>query len=554
MNSSLTDRQFRGFAIGAICVAAIFCYWNTLPAEFVWDDVSSVLLHEHVKDPAKLLQLFQEDQHAFGRGQGNFYRPLLSVSFMIDYALSRPAEGQEASTLLFHVTSLLWHASAGVCLFLLLARVGAPRFVLAAAPLLYVAHPLHTEAIAYISGRADPMSAAFMFGGLWCALWQRKRMAGTVLAGLCFVCGMLSKESAFIFPALLALLLVVPSRDTEGEPRYARPWTAFALSLVLLGAYAVLRMTVLNFGSDTVARDIPYLYRLVEVGQAFALYVKLIFVPTGLHMERSLVDAPSWLAAVGAVLLLACVGIALWGFLSGRTRVGIGMAWFLITWFPVSGVFPLNAPMAEHWLYVPLAGFLWALTELVWSACRAPRVRHVAVVAVYAACVVLVVMTVERNKDWRSNEALFRATLADNPGSIRIHYNLAVTYEDLLDNAPGARRHYEKVIALYKDKKAQTGETGTGQSFYADELESHLSLGRLYFAEKRYDVAGGHFATLMSLQPTDANRALLGEAALGLGQCYAATGQVDKARQVFQKALEIEPRLKRVIQQMGGVS
>lgn len=63
-----------------VALAGTLVYINTFHADWVWDDVSSVLLHKHVQTPSSVFQLFLEDQHAFGRGQGNFYRPLVSLS------------------------------------------------------------------------------------------------------------------------------------------------------------------------------------------------------------------------------------------------------------------------------------------------------------------------------------------------------------------------------------------------------------------------------------------------------------------------------------------
>jgi hypothetical protein len=105
-------------------LACAVAYLNTLDGEWVWDDASSVLLHENVQQPGQLFQLFREDQHAFGRGQGNFYRPLVSVSFMMDYLLSsgpKPEEYgdnslPEVSPFLFHVSQIcLWHLLCSPC-------------------------------------------------------------------------------------------------------------------------------------------------------------------------------------------------------------------------------------------------------------------------------------------------------------------------------------------------------------------------------------------------------------------------------------------------------
>lgn len=551
MRRTLTESAFRILTCAAVCLAVLLAYWQSFSGEFVWDDASSVQTHKHVQDPAKFFQLFREDQHAFGRGQGNFYRPLLAASFMVDYILSRPERPMDVSPLLFHVTSTAWHALAAVLLFALLTRLQAPRFVRAAVPLLYAVHPLHTEAVAYISGRADPMSAAFMFAGLWFALWRPRSgsaVPGTLLSGLCFAAGLLCKESAFIFPALVLWFIVAVPRTTDGDDdapaTFPKPYPALVVSGVLLAIYAILRLKVLNFGSDTVARTASWWQRLVEVGQAFALYIRLLFVPTGLHMERSLDNEPWWLAGVGVVLLAGCVVLTIRTVRTRHYRVAVGMGWFLITWLPISGIFPLNAPMAEHWLYVPMAGFIWVLAELAWAAGTSARYRRTLVVAAYAVCVCFIAMTVARNQAWRSNEALFRATLEKNPNSTRIHYNLAVWYEDLLDNQPGARRHYEKVLDLHRARRNNADTEDERQARYADELDSHLALSRIYFAQERYDLAAQHAAELLAIGPTDENRPMRGQAAVTVAQCYLAMGQVEPAKKLFDEAVKILPQLK----------
>ena len=554
--STVSNSQFRFFAVTAICLASVLCYVNTFSGEFVWDDVSSVLMHKHVQDPSKLLQLFKEDQHAFGRGQGNFYRPLVSVSFMVDYLFSKPSsvegasgpQGPALAPFAFHMSNMIWHALAALMFFALAARMGAPRFVQLAAPLLYVSHPLHTEAVAYISGRADPMSAAFMFAALCFAFRKgstRRQVIGSALCCLCFVLAVISKESALILPVVLflAIILFREKGELPEATDRARPLPSLVGILVILAGYAALRATVLNFGSDTAPRDVSTGQRILEVGQAFALYLKLIFVPTGLHMERVLDGSPGWLAGVGYVLLLVCLIAFAGAWLRGQRRIAFGIGLFLVGWFPVSGIIPLNAPMAEHWMYVPLAGFIWALVEMFWLALGS-RVPALAYTLTYAAFAVLVALTVQRNLDWRSNEALYLSTLKYNPDSARIQYNLAVTYQDLLDNPFGARRHYEEVLALYAKKKAGMQFDAKTEPFWDEELESHLYLGQLFMNDQRFDKAAPHFGMVLRVNPDERNRWMLATASLGLGQCMLAAGRPDDARKYIEQAGAIDPACK----------
>jgi hypothetical protein len=493
----------------------------------VWDDASSVLIHQDVQDPARVAELFKKDQHAYGRGQGNFYRPLVSLSFMIDYALAG-GEAQSVSPFLFHVANLFWHALAAVLLMVLLQQLGAAVPVAAAVATVYAVHPLHTEAVTYISGRADSMAAAFMFAALALALWKPyggpKWTVAVVASGVLFAAALLSKESALIYTPLLVLCAMASPDGKKGVVERIRVrLVPIGLGVVVTVVYALLRSSVLSFGSDSAPRTISFAERMGEVFGAFAIYLKLVFVPTGLHMERVLDDQPLWQVVAGIVLLAAVLGGAVVAARAGRRRIAGGLGWFVLTWLPISGIFPLNAPMAEHWLYVPLAGLLWAFGEVVWLFARRGVPARVATVAVAVIVLVFIAMSVDRNRDWQDNESIYTATLKYNPDTIRVNYNLAVTYEDIVGNPAGAQRHFRRVVDLYQAKREAEG-TPEGV-FWADELDARLSLGRLYLADADFARAQNQFTSLMNDAVAVGSNDIAGKALMGIAICNIAFGQ-----------------------------
>ena len=536
-----------------LTVLGCIAYANTFNGGWVWDDASSVLLHKHVQDPSKFFQLFREDQHAFGQGQGNFYRPLVSVSFMLDYWLSHDPSLDAAPDLaypgvkpfLFHLTNLAWHVGAAFFLALLLGRLGAVSWVQCAAAVLFVLHPLHTEAVAYISGRADMMSGAFMFAGLYLATTPaagRARLAAYGGALLCFVLGLLSKEATFIFPVLLLVILLTRAAEPgDGavpfmQRRGALPFLGAAAALL---GYGVLRTTVLSFseggGASTAA---PIAQRVVETLQSFAWYLQLLFWPTGLHMERTLGGATGFTALLGALALAVIIGGAVLAWKSGHRRITLGLVWFLVTWLPISGIFPLNAPMAEHWLYVPMAGFWWALLEALALVTPAPRARMAATAGVAALALVLLHATVVRNEDWGSNEGLFRATLRENPNTVRVAFNLAVTYEDLDKNPAGARRAYEQILALYDAHPLPGG------GMRPDEPEVRLSLGKQLVKQGEYSAAIAQLSKLVPLSKVPEQAPIAGQALLAIGQASLALGDPVQADRALQGAGKLIPQFK----------
>ena len=550
----MNESHFRRWCCGAILVLGTVVYANTLNGDWVWDDASSVLLHKHVQDPGKVVQLFKEDQHAFGQGQGNFYRPLLSVTFMIDYLLSYDPvmDGTENNLpvikpFVFHLTSLLWHCAAALGLFALLTRCGAPRWVRGVVPLLWVVHPLHTEAVAYISGRADMMSGAFIFFGLALALTppeQNKVMLRWVLAAVCFTCGLLSKESSMIFPALLFLCLMLGmGREEESKGGGAR-WVPMGLSVLILVGYGVLRSTVLKFADPTASAAAPFGERLFETGQAFAFYMKVLFWPTQLHMEQTLVGVPDWTAWIGfgcIALILVVFAIAV---ISKQRRLALALGWFLLSWLPISGLFPLNAPMAEHWMYVPMAGFWWALAEMLYLAGQGMAIQTVRTSAAYGLCVVFVVLSIQRNADWDNNERLFRSTISENPNTMRVHYNLAVAYSDIEKNEAGAQRHYKRVLDL------QGGMSSGGMT--RQQLDLYASLGRSYLAQGEYSQALKFYAPLTRVNPGDdpVMKSMVIEGAQGSGVALLAMGNLTGAGQYFGLVERLEPAMAPIIKNL----
>lgn len=547
----MTNRQFTWAVSAALIVLGFLAYANTFSGDWVWDDVSSVLLHENVQNPAKLGQLFREDQHAFGRGQGNFYRPLVSVSFMVDYLLSYSPtlDGSElkgypdVKPLLFHLTNTLWHCAAAVLLFLLLGRLGAPRLVQGVVPALFVLHPMHTEAVAYISGRADMMSAAFILAALLCATTEAngaRRLVAIAFSGLFFILGLCSKESTMIYPVLLAIVLALraqPGGSAPAQTTWIVRSAPLILSAVILGLYGILRATVLKFNEGGGETGTGIGGRLVETCQAFAFYIKTLFIPTGLHMEQTLAGVPVWTAALGLLFLAACIATAVWSYRAGHRRITLGLVWFLAAWLPISGIFPLNAPMAEHWMYVPMAGFWWALIEVLVLVARRDSVRRVAAGAVALLAIVFLYQTINRNRDWHDNERIFRATLAENPNTLRIHTNLAVTYDFLQGNDPGAVRHYQAVLASY-DAQKETPDT-----LVNDEIPTRLSLAKVYLRQQKYSEALPLFGSLVPLGQQEATKADGAEAAFGVGQCYLGLGDFPRAQQMMQQAVSLDPNL-----------
>ena len=411
----------RAGAILFIIVATLFVYWPAQRNGFVWDDTALVQ-----RDPLiRSWRLIPEGFRHFlfiDATASNFYRPLQRLSFTLDYALwDRSAGG-------WHLTSIYLHIAAAIALFSLAEKLLANRGWACAIAVLWAIHPLHTSAVTYIAGRADPLQAFFGFAGLTLALASldggRKARLASAAAVVCFLCALLSKEAGvstlLVWFAILAWRRV--PRAVWGK------WIALGAAVVAI--YCALRFTAES--TPPPKQDVPPLsVRPILAARAVAEYAGLILAPVNLRMERDVSsgigpfsERPAnagrreWQTLLGMAII---AGGVVWWRLSRRRAPNAALALIagLIAYLPVSNLFALNASVAEHWLYVPLAFLLIAIAASI------PENRKVVALAIMTAWAAwLGVRTWQRQPDWKDQRTFLTRNIASGGDSARMRVNL----------------------------------------------------------------------------------------------------------------------------------
>jgi tetratricopeptide (TPR) repeat protein len=441
-----------------------------LQGEMVWDDAFLVRDNPFIKSPLFIFEVFRHYlwmESAFA----THYRPMQNVSFMADYFFwNNNVYG-------FHLTNLLLHVASGILLYFLLERLftsfrrdsdnntGTSVWSFGAffAALLWTVHPVHSAAVDYISGRAD--SLAFFFACSGWLLFFRAREAGGpvlrytlyVLAAMSGLLALCSRETACIWLVLFILYLAI---FQKGIPR-RQVLVAVACALCLIGIYAGLRELPAARATPGLSTDWSPSMRAVLMARALGDYARLMIFPANLHMERTVVDPqnylsnPSWRDSVGAEYL-SILGFAFLATLifaankrgEGRRLRIFGSLWFMLGYLPISNLVELDATVAEHWLYLPIAGFL---VFLVGCALDFP-VRFRKPIVIFASCaiVALSVRSAVRSSDWMSEKGFYQRTLAANGSSLRVVANLAQVYSNQGQYAK-AEAVYRKVLEMSPD-------------------------------------------------------------------------------------------------------
>jgi tetratricopeptide (TPR) repeat protein len=464
--SRLLDSAPLGFC--AVIIVAVLVYLPSLAAKFVWDDTALVLRDPLIRSWRLASEAF--DHFLFLDATGSdFYRPIQRLTYLVDYGY------YAFNPWGYHLTSVVVHALAAGALFLLartlIAQLSverpAPMWPAFATAVIWAVHPLHTSAVTYISGRADPLAALFCFIGLTLGLRSVRNPLlnwREFVAGLCFLLSALSKELGLIGFLLWLITLAFAGATSR------RVFVAVAISAGALGAYAFMRSGAQHLAPPVVAPS-HLSERPALAAAALGEYSALVLAPTVLRMERGQARWPKsqqdshntiFQPPQAGMIAAGCAAAALiaaWLIHSIRQRhraQALALTLSITSFFPVSNLITLNATVAEHWLYLPLAFLLIAgmLDFARWiERWRGP---HPAWAALSLAVLVmwtlaLAARTWMRQSDWKDQQVFLEKTIADGGGSARMFINRAL--ESIRrDDRPAARADYERAEQLMPDQ------------------------------------------------------------------------------------------------------
>lgn len=567
---------------GALVVAfaAVVAGLTSLPAGFVHDDHRLIEENRTIRGLAHPLRIVAQGYWTVDANQvPNLWRPATILSFALNRALLGTGPFG------FRVVDLLLHVALCVLVFHLARRIvgsdgegrvtgglDAPLI----AGLLFAVHPVHTEALGLVVGRAEILAAIGAIGAVLLFLAARDR-AGTDPRGarlseagalVAFGFGFLAKEIAVATPFLVLLadthrVGVMRRRgDLTARPAYG----VHAIFLFALAGLVAARTAVLGMVSPAAFThfiDNPIAHRGFPASTATALdvvarYARLLVAPFGLSLEYSY-DAISPLGSIlapRALLGLLVVAAVVGGALLLRRRhpgAAFGLAWIAVAFAPVSNLLlPIGTIMAERLLYLPSVGFVLvagcAGATLAARPGGAGRVARAAIVALLATGALLSAL---RLRDFRDDLTLQAATVATTPRSVRAQFNYGAAQERAGD-PDAAVAAYEAAIAIWPDfSDAQYNLAGVlmRQDRSEPALTHYREALRMQPGNVSYLVNYG-FALTRAGRPAEAIEPLERAVDLdrdsdrawnNLGGARLAVGRADAAALAWREAIRIDP-------------
>jgi len=573
------NRKLLWGAIGAVLVATFAAYLPSIDGEFQYDD-QEIAKTVWVRDASRFLD------PSMWTG---IPRPLTSALFAVNHEIDafRPR--------VWHVTNVLIHLAVVVLVWRfarrVLARAGiapggaapppaepergkgkgkarraaaaavraVPEWPALAVAALFALHPLHTEAVSYISQRSEALASAFIVGALLLLLDSdeatgAKRLGLLLGAFALHFVGLTAKPVAAPMPALWLLAAAVLPLPSERElPWWKRITTrllpaSFFFALSLYTAFSNVKEVA---GSGHAGFDMAFATPLNYVAtqlRALPIYARLVVFPVGLNADWYFPFSSSFLEGgvlAGTVFVAALVAAAFLlvrrydgedGDVAAAARLAaFGWLFFLGMLSPTTLV-PLRDPFVEHRLYLASLGIVLAVTGAGVAAIRrwAPaRARPAALGVALVIAGVFGVSTAARNQVWQSALALWADASQKAPEKPRIwvNYGTALHFAGRYDEAVKA---YDRALALGYDPTVPV------------ELvvrNTALALVRL----RRYDEARTRLVSYLQKAPRDAQTIVI------LALVEVDTGRLEAAEGAARQALAIDPRQSRPYQILGQV-
>ncbi len=525
LKSHSVSVQFAFF--GLFLLLGVLLFWQSLFFDLTLLDDQVWILDKHwiLKDLTKMKDvLFNPDLVS-----AVFYRPVLSLSFMLD------AQMYGQNLLGYHLTNILIHVLNSGLLFIFFLRLNFTKEQSLWASLIFLAHPALTQAVVWIPGRTDSLLATFVLLSLLCWLdfLQSNRWGMFLLQNLFFVLALFTKETAVVVPlfyVFLLLVVTVPRLVLKRLHFYFGAWG------VLLISWLVIRSLVLGHSlgeplATALQKSLLNLPSLIT-------YLGKVFFPFNLSTFPLLKDLHPWYG-LGAIAVL----VVSWKCsLQKRRRIMLlGLLWYLL--FLLPSLF-ISFVDHEYRLYLPIIGILMFLfeTDLVKKILRFENLKYL---LMSVSVVGLAVLTFQYSQNYQGPLSFWEDAVKHSPHSALAHKNLGVVYyfkndytaaidedQDALMLNPQEPMVYNNLGLIY----AAANQVELAEQAYQNEIKlnpeyasAHFNLGLLYFRDNKIEQAIASLQKAISIDP------YLFQAYYQLASIYQRNGQLDQAKQCVEK-------------------
>jgi tetratricopeptide (TPR) repeat protein len=524
----------------------VLVYSNTFHVPFYFDDVRNIVDNPLIKDmkyftrpnAVKRLMLAPEFLLAWE------VRPLGYLTLAVNYRLGGldPA-GYHAFNLVLHILNAVLLYVLVILFFRTPFLSGSrlkeqARHIALFSSLLFVSHPVQTQAVTYVVQRFTSLAAFFYLLSLAfyikCRLHDRLGAGSAVLLALSVISSALAmktKENAFTLPAMAAMCEFMFFRDSLKKRLVYLVPLFLTMAIMPLAIYGLGRPIVESIQSVSEptlgAAEMSALSYLITQSRVIVTYLRLFFFPINQNLDY---DYPVFhspadgevLLSLGILSSIVCLGYCLLRRSSvsepSLRLVSLGVFWFFLALSVESSIIPIRDVIFEHRLYLPSAGIMLAFVAAGWVLFESDgKAQKIFFLALTMSILALSIAAYARNALWRSDVSLWRDVTFKSPRKARGYSNLASAY--------GSKGSTERAIEYYL----------MAIDLNPDHYMPHIGLAMMYESKGLLGKAIEHYNVALSLKSDYV------PAHINLGNAYDKIGLTDKAIDHYQAALKLMP-------------
>lgn len=565
-----------------IVLLSFLVYSNTFNAPFIFDDGTFIVSNPAVRD----LRYFMDNalaERAIGQGtlDANFRtRKVAYFTFALNHKISG------AGVIGYHLTNLLIHVLNGMLVYVLVLLTfrtpffqrtsGQPdtrhrvRVSALLAALMFISHPVQTQAVTYLSQRFASLATLFYL--LTMVLYVQSRLAvvpaGPAVPGVgeqrflqapfiapyatavvSAVLAMLTKEIAFTLPLMVCLYeFLFFEKGRRSRILYLLPFllTMLVIPLALLGHTAgqgeLEKLTASVHGGGPENPVLTYLYTQFRV---IVTYLRLLVLPVDQNIDydypryASFLQPPVFLSFL-FLLLLFGLAVTLFrrsvrpGNRDARPQrlAAFGLFWFFLALSVESSLLPLNDLIFEHRVYLPSFGIFLVVVaglDLAWTRMTGER-RKAVLVLLFAVIGIWSAAAYARNAVWTTKVAAWEDAVRKSPEKARPHTNLGMAYLDAGRYAEAVR---EQKRAISIDGKSAASYRNL--SLISGMAKVFMNLGLEFMRQGKLEEAVSSFRQAAKIEPRSA------DIHFHLGTALEAQRDLPGAAAAYRQALELDP-------------
>ncbi len=510
-----------------ILLSSFAVYFNSLFNDFVYDDKYQVQENRWLTEIKYIPEIFSKNVWGFRHeaSKSNYYRPLMHLIYMGNYHIFGLTPWG------FHLVNVLFHTGVSILVFLIVLRLFrglqplnsasylTPPFI---AALLFATHPIHTEAVTWVSGLPDLSFSFFYLLSFYFYISSTKSnlpMKGAFLLSVAsFSLAALCKETALTLPIILVAYDYTFKRK---DAQFTSSLKKYIPYFIVAGVYFVLRFhAVGGFAPQKRHAELSNYEYFINIFPLFMQYIEKLLLPADLNAFYVLHPIYSFFEAKGILSLITTIAfviLVLIGFRKNKV-VFLGLVFIIVPLLPVLYIPAVGKnTFTERYLYVSSFGFVLVLASAIeWIKAKRPA-------AVTSLTVIFILVgalyswaTVNRNTLWKDNLTLYANMVERSPDGDIPHYNFGVNLANK-GQIDEAIQHYQIAIKLNPDY-----------------FEAHHNLGASFYKKGLTDKAIEQYEIALRLDPEHAG------AHNNLGAALFNKGLVDKAIEQWQIVLRLD--------------